>query len=113
MSYSRAESEVIRSMLSAYGIPATIQGNHFAEVQPHLLVAMDGLRVEVPVLAQSEALQLIGDVPSAATLPESRAFRSRWIVSSIFFALSLFVGLPCPAWLHWRSEVSEEAKAPS
>ena len=113
VSYSRSECEVIRSMLSAYGIPAYIRGRHFADVQPHLLVAMDGLRLEVPRAAHMEAAKLIRDVRGAATLPESVTFRRHWLVSVIFCS-ALFFFLPyCPVWLRWRIDVSEEIEGPA
>jgi hypothetical protein len=107
--YSRPESEVIRSMLIAYGIPVFVRARHFADVNPFMLVALNGLRIEVPFSVRIEAARLIRDVSGVVTLPESKAFRAHWIVFSAVLAASLYLGIPYfPIWLHWRNDVSSE-----
>ena len=111
--YSRPESEVIRSMLLAYGIPVFVRARHFADVNPWMMVALNGLRIEVPFSARIEAAQLIRDVSGAVTLPESKAFRAHWIAFSTLLVLSLYFGFAYfPVWLRWRGDVYEEIKGP-
>jgi hypothetical protein len=112
--YSLPECDAVQSMLAAYGIPAYIRGRNFAGVSPHFLVALNGLRVEVPFVARDEAFRLINEVNKPRRLPESAAFRRHGILYALFFVtMYLFMGFQyLPIWLHWREGVYDEIEGP-
>ena len=65
-------AQMIKSVLEDSGIPTLIPNELSAQTMPHLILAMGGIRVQVPDEHEAAARQIIADL--AATSPASDTF---------------------------------------
>jgi hypothetical protein len=59
-------AQLLKSVLEDSGIPVLIPNENSAQTMPHLILAMGGIRVQVPEEHVDNARQLIHDVDAAA-----------------------------------------------
>lgn len=65
-------AQLIKSVLEDSGIPTLIPNELSAQTMPHLILAMGGIRVQVPEEHEIAARQIIADL--AATSPSGDTF---------------------------------------
>lgn len=70
-------AQMLRSILEDSGIPALIPNEHSAQTMPHLILAMGGIRVQVPEEHEENARKLVADFeasgPGGDTFPPAVA----------------------------------------
>lgn len=59
-------AQMLKSVLEDSGIPALIANENAAQIMPHLILAMGGIRVQVAEAHEEEARKLIDDFNNAA-----------------------------------------------
>jgi len=59
-------AQLLKSVLEDSGIPVLIANEHSAQTMPHLILAMGGIRLQVPEDHEETALALIADFEAAA-----------------------------------------------
>lgn len=66
-------AQLLKSVLEDSGIPVLIPNEHSAQTMPHLILAMGGIRVQVPEEHEENARKLIADFeasgPASDTFP--------------------------------------------
>lgn len=66
-------AQLLKSVLEDSGIPVSIPNEHTAQTMPHLILAMGGVRVQVPDEHEEIARKLVADFeasgPSGDTFP--------------------------------------------
>ena len=66
-------AQLLKSVLEDSGIPVLIPNEHTAQTMPHLILAMGGIRVQVPEEHEETARQLVADFeasgPGGDTFP--------------------------------------------
>lgn len=66
-------AQLLKSVLEDSGIPVLVANEHSAQTMPHLILAMGGIRLQVPDEHEETALQLIAEFnassPGGDTFP--------------------------------------------
>src|SRR5689334_7769250 len=101
--FSRPESEVICSYLVSEGIPATPAERHFATCDGDYLVALNGIRIQLPADFLDQARLLMAGHAQPAELSESRAFARHYKANMLVFVglVSLLAILGFAYFPHW------------
>jgi hypothetical protein len=59
-------AQLLKTVLEDSGIPVLLPNEHSAQTMPHLILAMGGVRVQVPEEHEETARKLIADFEAAA-----------------------------------------------
>jgi hypothetical protein len=59
-------AQLLKSVLEDSGIPVLLPNEHSAQTMPHLILAMGGIRVQVPGEHEETARALIADFEASA-----------------------------------------------
>lgn len=59
-------AQLLKSVLEDSGIPVLLPNEHSAQTMPHLILAMGGIRVQVPEEHEETARKLIADFETTA-----------------------------------------------
>jgi Putative prokaryotic signal transducing protein len=59
-------AQLLKSVLEDSGIPVLVPNEHSAQTMPHLILAMGGIRVQVPEEHEENARALIADFETKA-----------------------------------------------
>lgn len=59
-------AQLLKSVLEDSGIPVSLPNEHSAQTMPHLILAMGGIKLQVPEEHEETARRLIADFEAAA-----------------------------------------------
>ncbi len=94
--YSLPEAAVLECTLRAYGIPAFQPDYWTGSIEPPWMVAIGGLRVEVPESRRDDAIALLYEIDRGWTRPPNIYAKENWLNVLLAILVVLFTMVPPP-----------------